>query len=181
MPVVRLLRASIISEKFRTEIELARIYRIRGQYDLALAELDKLAKTGDGTGMAYHYHRGWILRLAGRYDDAIAELSAGLQDQPDYSGALAQRACIFARSGRLKEALADWQGVLKYAAQWGSDTPLSPGARYDGNRNLEVENDLGAAYARNGSEKTEVACTGFWDWGENYRERSALLPQSISP
>lgn len=168
-------------EKFRTEIELARIYRVRKQYDLALTELDNLAKSGDGSGMAYHYHRGWILRLSGRYDDAIAEFTAGLKDQPDYSGALMERACAFAQTGRLKEAITDWRQVLKYDAQWGSDTPRSPGAKHDNDRNREVEKALEAANVRNPTEKSDAACTGFWDWGEDYRERSALLQAPVVP
>ena len=177
------LRAALVKrpqENFRAEIELARIYRTRGQYDLALAELDKLAKSGDGTGMAYHYHRGWTLRLAGRYDEAIAEFTAGLKEQPDYPGAFSGRACAYARTGRLKEAIADWREVLKSAALWGIDTPLSQGTKHDRDRNVEIGKLLDAAYARNPAEKTDAACTGFWDWGEELRARSALLPAAAA-
>lgn len=41
---------------------------------------------------------------AGDYEDALAELDAGLAQRPDHPALLYHRACILARSGRLDEA-----------------------------------------------------------------------------
>lgn len=179
--ILRAIIAKWPQQDFRAEIELARVYRIRKQYDLALAELDKLAKHGEGDGMAYHYHRGWTLRLAGRYEEAIAQFTEGFKDQPDYGGAFGARACAYAQTGKLKEAIADWQQVLKSDTEWGSDTPPSQGVKHDRDRNAEVGKLLDVAYVRNPAEKTDAPCTGFWDWGEELRTRSVLLPAVIAP
>lgn len=169
-------------ELFWGEIRIAAAYRRHGDYQKALAALDDLvARDGPQDGMAYHFHRGWILQKAGRFQESIGEFTEGLKNQPDYGGAFVQRACSFGQLGRIQEAIADWKIVLQQQAEWGSDTLPSPGVKHDNERNVEIEQALEAALARSPHAPTDVACTGLWDWGEEYRERSALLPATPDP
>lgn len=168
-------------ESFWSEIRIAAIYRTLGDYNKALATYDEIAKR-DATqiGMAYHYHRGWTLRMAGKLDEAIAEFTQGLKDQPDYGGAFFQRACVLAQVGRLKEAQGDEDLYIKSFAAYGNDTPATPQAEHDLRRAAEVEKELQTAYERNPNEKLDAPCVGYWDWGEEKRARSALLPPVAS-
>jgi tetratricopeptide (TPR) repeat protein len=168
-------------EFFWSEIRIAAIYRTLGDYDKALAVYDEMNKReGPETGMAYHYHRGWTLRKAGRLDEAIAEFTLGLKDQPDYGGAFFQRACALAQVGRLKEAQADEALYIKSFAAYGNDTPPTREVEHDLRRAAEVEKELQAAYERNPNEKLDAPCVGYWDWDEEKRTRSALLPAAAA-
>jgi tetratricopeptide (TPR) repeat protein len=163
-------------EDFWPEIRIAGVYRSLGDYEKSFAALDDLVKRdGPQDGMAYHYHRGWTLRLAGRLDEAIAEFGAGLKSQPDYGGAFFQRACALAQTGRLREALLDQQEFIKSFTAYGSDTPPSPQLKHDRERADDVERQLEAMAANNPATKTDLPCTGYWDWGDAKREPSPLL------
>lgn len=169
-------------QDFWPEIRIAAIYRSLGDYGRSLATLDEIVKhDGAQTGMAWHYHRGWTLRMAGRLDEAIAEFDAGLKSQPDYGGAFFQRACALAQTGRLKDAIADQKQYIGTFAVYGNDAPPSPQLKHDRERAIEAEKELEAAYAGDPSAKTDAACVGYWDWGEDKRERSALLPAVATP
>jgi len=162
---------------FRSYVNTAAIYRRLGEYDKGLAELDALVKRdGPQTGMAYSYHRGWLLNKAGRYAEANTEFTAGLKDQPDYQGAFLQRACARARLGDLKGAIEDQKEAVKAFAAYGADTPLLPDTLADQRRAAEVEQILEKASAQNPGAKIDAPCTGYSDWGEEKRERSTLLP-----
>lgn len=164
-------------EFFWSEIRIAAIYRTLGEYEKALAVYDEMNKhDGPESGMAYHYHRGWTLRKMGRLDEALAEFTEGLKDQPDYGGAFFQRACVLAQMGRLKAAVADEDLYMKSFAAYGNDTPPSPFQEHELRRAAEVKRELQAAYERNPNEKLDAPCVGYWDWGEDKRPRSALLP-----
>jgi tetratricopeptide (TPR) repeat protein len=163
-------------QNFWQEIRIAAIYRTMGRYDRSLAELDTLAKSGDGNGMGYHYHRGWTLSAAGRYGEAVAEFTEGLKDQPDFGGAFMRRACALARTGKLKEAIADERETIKSLSGFGNDTPPSPSLRHDQDRSAEILKTLETAYARDANAVSDAPCTGYWDWGDDGRTRSPLLP-----
>ncbi len=105
-------------------MQMEAIYLTEGEYDKALGALDDLAKDAGRppSGMAYHYHRGWVLSALGRYDEAIAEFSAGLKSQPDYSWALTKRACAYGQTGKLAEAVADQEEAVRLLGQ---DRPVA--------------------------------------------------------
>ena len=164
-------------EMFWNEIRIARLERRRGNYQAALSALDDIVwRAGQQTGMPWHYHRGRTYLLLGQYQDAVNEFTAGLKDQPDYDGAFMVRACALGRLGRMADALADWKQVVASRKQYGNDTPPSPGAKHDNERVAAVAAALEAAVAHDPQTPTDVACTGFWDWGEDNRTRSPLLP-----
>jgi adenylate cyclase len=61
---------------------LALVYAYQRQYDSALAELD-LATEANPNDTGHYAERGWVLVLAGRWDQAIGVLEAGLRDDPN--------------------------------------------------------------------------------------------------
>ncbi|MEO6199501.1 MAG: tetratricopeptide repeat protein, partial [Sphingomicrobium sp.] len=65
------------------------------------------AKHGPMDGMRFYYHRGWTLTNLGRFDEAIADFTVGINGQPDYHYAYFRRACAYAQIGDLKRALSD--------------------------------------------------------------------------
>jgi tetratricopeptide (TPR) repeat protein len=158
--------------RLQTYLEIARIHRMAGEYDKSLAALDELVKTvGPQNGMAYHYHRAWTLNAMGRYGEAAAEITAGLKDQQDYPWAYMQRACAYGQSGKLEEAIADQEQVVKLLkAAGGSDM------KADESRAEAALAELRAAHA-----KTAAACTGYAMDQDAKRTRSALLPAAAKP
>jgi tetratricopeptide (TPR) repeat protein len=153
-------------------------YRTMGDLDRALATLDELVKReGPQEGMKFHYHRGWTFNEMGRYEEAVAEFTAGLTTQPDYSGAFDRRACAYAMSGRLPEALADRQHANALLKAIWNDTRRTPYAEHDLAWGEAVVRSLEAAIAEGSREPMSTACEGAWNYGERRRERSKLLPR----
>ncbi|HEX3652408.1 MAG TPA: tetratricopeptide repeat protein [Rhizomicrobium sp.] len=166
-------------DQFWAEIRIAGIQRTLGQYDQALLTLNGLAKQGGGDpGMAYHYHRGWTLLEAGRFDEAAAEFTEGFKTQPDYTGALTRRVCAYAKAGRLKEAIADQEQYIAGFDSYPADSRSVPSEKHDEARAAEVLAELRHAASLNPSAKLDAPCIGYWDWGSGKRDRSPLLPLS---
>ncbi len=161
--------------KYATYMRIESIYLTQGEYDKALAALDELVKSaGPQSGMAYHYHRGWILSEMGRYDEAIAEFSAGLKVQPDYSWALVKRACAYGQTGKLAEAAADQDAAVKLLDR----DPAGALQETKSNRAHagEVLTGLRDLLAKDAHAKTAIACTGYLSGQATKRTRSELLP-----
>ena len=161
--------------KYTTYMQIEGIYLTQGEYDKALGVLDDLVKSaGPQSGMAYHYHRGWVLSEMGRYDDAISEFSAGLKSQPDYSWALVKRACAYGRTGKLAEAVADQDAAVKLLDQ-DPNEPLQE-SKLNHQHAREVLSGLRELQAKDPHAKTDVACTGYLSGQSTKRARSELLP-----
>lgn len=173
-------RAALVKwpdEYFWAHIRMGAVYRARGDYAKALEMLDELvAKHGPQDGMAFHYHRGWTLTLLGRNDEAIAEFTAGLRSQPDYYSALLRRACAYGRKGRLREALADQQAAIAEARSSPQELITGVGSVTYLRRMDEIANQLRDAIRRDEHAAVSIACDGYWDFGDDTRSRSALLP-----
>ena len=161
--------------KYATYMRIEGIYLTQGEYDKALGVLDDLAKSaGPQSGMAYRYHRGWVLSELGRYDEAIAEFTAGLKSQPDYSWALVKRACAYGRTGKLAEAVADQDAAVKLLDQ-DTTEPLQE-SKLNHAHAREVLNGLRELQAKDAHAKTDVACVGYLSAQATKRARSELLP-----
>jgi tetratricopeptide (TPR) repeat protein len=143
-------------------------------------EIEDLKKTalfpGATTGMPYHYHRGRALAAMGQTEAAIAEYDAGLAVQPDYAGAHHLRACSLASLGRLSEALDDQKQTLKDFDAEAEGQVISPGLAFDRQRLAAAVDTISAAIAQDAHQKLSGLCDGYWDWGDQKRERSKLLP-----
>jgi tetratricopeptide (TPR) repeat protein len=90
---------------FSDHIDKVNIYRDAGRFEDALTEIELAGKLD--RGMAYFYHRGWTQYLLGKYEEAIASLTAGLLMQPDYAHALFRRGLSFEKVGERDDAAAD--------------------------------------------------------------------------
>jgi tetratricopeptide (TPR) repeat protein len=166
--------------KYTTYMQIEAIYLTQGEYDKALGALDDLVKSaGPQSGMAYHYHRGWILSELGRPDEAIGEFSAGLKSQPDYSWALVKRACVYGRTGKLAEAVADQEEAVKLLDR----DPAAALQETKSNRAHagEVLSRLRELLAKDAHAKTDIACAGYQSAQAAKRARSELLPPPAAP
>ena len=98
---------------FWPSIKMAATHRLMGDYARALRTLDELARRPKGwEGMPYRYHLGWTLVRLGRYADAEATFTVGLEQQPDFGWARVGRACARSAQGKLTEALADLEDAI---------------------------------------------------------------------
>jgi uncharacterized membrane-anchored protein/tetratricopeptide (TPR) repeat protein len=98
---------------FWPSIKIAATYRLMGDHLRALGTLDELERRPRGwDGMAYRYHRGWTLVRLGRYADAEATFTVGLESQPDFGWARVGRACARSAQGKLTDALADLESAI---------------------------------------------------------------------
>jgi tetratricopeptide (TPR) repeat protein len=168
-------------QRIRLVTRIGATYRILGDYDRALGVLDELvAREGPQPGMMFHYHRGWTLNLMGRYEEAIKEFNEGFESQSDYSGAFGQRACSFARLGRLEEALADRRMADKLMESNLRGTGVTPAREHDRAWSRAVIATLEAAIASGSKEPNAAPCEGDWNYGDRKRERSRLLPDTDS-
>jgi tetratricopeptide (TPR) repeat protein len=156
-------------------ISRAANYRVRGDYQLALRELDKLApRNGETQGMMYHYHRAWALARLGRHDDVVRELTAGFATQPDYSWAFQKRACAHGQLGQLDQAIADQQAFIRHEALLGDSA--DPGTLAEARAGYQAQlQALENARLANPGRPTAAACMD--ESGPRYsrREPSRLL------
>jgi tetratricopeptide (TPR) repeat protein len=152
-----------------------------GDFARALATLNEFA-TGEEPpfGMMFNYHRGWILNLMGRHEEALRKLDEGLETQPDYGGAFEQRACAYARLGRLEEALADHRQADELNAAFFGDALVTPAVAHDRAWARSVNAAFEAAIAAGNTGPIAAPCEGAWKHGEVKRTRSRLLPKAAA-
>ena len=165
------------SEALWSSISIGVVEREQGHYTEALAALDKLvAERGPQNGMAYHYHRAWTLTDMGQYSEAVSQLAAGLESQPDYPWALFRKSCAEALLGRMPEALADQQAGLALLRRF-ADGDLQPW-KHDLQRATQIEAQLRNAAAAKQTLTSKDLCSGFWH-DKMRRARSELLPAHL--
>ncbi|HEX4860138.1 MAG TPA: tetratricopeptide repeat protein [Rhizomicrobium sp.] len=165
--------------KMTTYMQIEAIEVTRGNYDKALAALDEAAKAAGAPpqGMAYHYHRGWVLSALGRDDEAISEFTVGLKAQPDYVWAHVKRACSYGKTGDVAQAAADQEAAVKLLEQGGAAT--TEDEKFNRAHAASVLAQLHAI--KDPHAKTDAACGGYWSGEGVKRERSTLLPPEGAP
>jgi tetratricopeptide (TPR) repeat protein len=167
-------------QTFWALIDMGRAYRLKGDYDKALAALDELVeRAGPQAGMAYHYHRGRTLIALGRLDEAVTEFDLGVDGQPDYAYVYTQRACARARLGRLSEALDDQRRGLDLIKEDAAMRPDEAGTQQDLDRATAVLADLGRQVAADPATPTDTACGGYFEGVDIRRARSPLLTPEL--
>lgn len=161
-------------QSFSGLIRIGAVERLRGNLPRALAALDELvARDGPQTGMKYHYHRGWTLSRLGRFDEAVAELTAGIGEQPDYYAAYLRRACASARLGHVAAAGIDQRrGIALLEMQRANDR--SPRAREELGQARRTADALLVADRDRPGVPTDLACTGNRE-SQTLRTRSPVL------
>jgi hypothetical protein len=161
--------------RFQLLMRKVELQRFAGSYSQALATLDGVAgEFGVPGGMAYRYHRGWILSLLERYEEAVTTYSEGLKSQPDYGSAYERRGCAEAALGRLGEAMADLdraRTLIKIRP--GGDAAQALLRELDW---LETARKRVAAAA--GKPIPDLCRGAYWDGYDRPRPRSPLLPTS---
>lgn len=177
--IFRRLLAEWPEQGTRLATRIGATFRIMGDYPRALATLDEFAAGEEPPlGMMFHYHRGWILNLMGRHEEAVREFNLGLGTQPDYGGAFEQRACAYAQLGRLEEALADRRRADDFDAEFFADSRVTPAVAHDLAWAKSVIATLVAAIAAGDSTPDAAPCAGAWQYGEVKRIRSRYLPDA---
>ena len=161
---------------FNNSVNLAALERQQGHAEVALSLLNGLVeRKGPQNNMRYRYHRGWTLNVLGRYDEAIADLSAGINAQPDYAFAYLRRACAYAGVGRLSDAATD----LDSAAGLLAAIPLAETDRsieHDAARARNLASALRSAVQASRQVSADDFCHGYWGDDDKPRARSQLLP-----
>ena len=113
LAIYRRLRDERRDEWFWPSIKIAATYSLMGDHLRALGTLDELARRPRGwEEMAYRYHLGRTLVRLGRYADAEATFTVGLEAQPDFGWAHVGRACARSAQGKLADALADLEHAI---------------------------------------------------------------------
>ncbi len=69
---------------------------------------------GSGPGMAVNYHRGQALHRLGRYAEAVAAYTKGLEKQPDYAYAYYRRGLANEALGKLLDAEKDMRAAFGF-------------------------------------------------------------------
>ena len=157
-------------------LRLGATYRTMGNYDKALAAVDALKSSGEvPEGMAWHYHRGWTLYELGRDREAVEEFTAGLEDQPDFTGAFIYRACANLRLGHLPAALDDRRQAQAIMAAYWKDQDIPPNSQEEIAIGERLIASLESAIASGKSGPIDVPCLSEDDSGDRRRERSRLL------
>ncbi|HMJ93588.1 MAG TPA: tetratricopeptide repeat protein [Allosphingosinicella sp.] len=163
-------------EEFEIAIRLGALRRLQHDYAQALAELDQLvARQGPQEGMKYFYHRGWTLRLLGRFEEAIAAFTEGMKTQPDFAGSFLQRSCAQAGVGHLDQALADaMEGARLHSAApaASTDKEIQTSLRYAKSAVATLEQGIAAG----GNRPIPNLCANYLGRYEAPRPRSPFLP-----
>jgi tetratricopeptide (TPR) repeat protein len=149
-----------------------------GSHQLELEALDELVKQhGQQSGMAFHYHRGGALMDVGRPSEAIAEISEGLKEQPDYAWAFIRRSCAESQVGRFADALRDQQSGIVLLKELDDGSKAS---QFNLQHGFEVEALLRTATAENEPVPIPSVCYGYWSDDQKGRRRSSQLPAHLA-
>ena len=78
----------------------------KGDFDKALADLNKAIELTPNSAEAYH-DRGWAYLLKGDLDEAVADFNRAVDMEPSYAEAYCNRGLARKGQGRRAEAIAD--------------------------------------------------------------------------
>lgn len=163
-------------EHFQATINAASIARLQGKPEQALDLLDALrSKLTREPGMKFFYHRGRTLMMLGRYDEAVADFTSGIANQPDYSSAYFLRGCAHSALGEPSAALADYIAGEGWLGQLGKN---EESVRLRANISAMIESARGAGAINDNSPNTEI-CRTYLNKLDDKRPRSALLPATL--
>jgi tetratricopeptide (TPR) repeat protein len=86
---------------------------LSGQFDAAIDHVNTRIRNNPDAAMLYN-QRCWLRAIAGReLDSALADCNEALKREPDSAAALDSRGLANFKLGKLNEADADYQAVLK--------------------------------------------------------------------
>lgn len=90
----------------------ANAYITLGNYRAAVNDLDRAVRLDEEEFTAYH-QKGWLNFRRGRMEDALKNFNVCLGIRPDYVRALNARGVVYASTGRIPEAIADFSEALR--------------------------------------------------------------------
>jgi tetratricopeptide (TPR) repeat protein/tRNA A-37 threonylcarbamoyl transferase component Bud32 len=101
-------------------------YYYSGQYEEALADMDKALLIGDSYPGAAHHGKGWVYYAMGRYEEAVQAYTEASQDNwEDYawpffedSHWLLDRGIAYRALGQYEQALADHEALVDLWDSW---------------------------------------------------------------
>ena len=164
-------------------IGLARVERIQGNYDAAMQHLDKLLQVWgeENASMPIFYHRALLLYLKNDDAGAVDAITKGLAYQQNYADAYRRRACAHARLRAISQAKEDIAQAIKlvHAPSTNDVWKNAPSAKAyfaDLERDRAVIDATAAGTASDADRAT--LCEDTWNYGEDLRARSPLLPPS---
>jgi len=107
------------------------VYNNKGEYQKAVAVLDKAIELDPGFALAYN-NRGWAYIELGQYEEAITDCDKAIEFDPDLALAYNNRGLAYVRLGQYEEAVADC------------------------NKAIELDPDLALAYSNRGMAYIEL-------------------------
>lgn len=87
-------------------------YRIKGQYDRAIADYDSVLRL-DPKNAAIFISRGNTYRAMGESDHAIADYGEAIRLDPQYANAFYNRGVTYANKGQYDRAIADFDEAIR--------------------------------------------------------------------
>lgn len=156
-------------------VSVASVNRSQGKYEDSLAALATSAtKNPDGKGMRYYYHRGWTLSAMGRYDEAVASFTSGMETQADYPWSYVMRGCAHAAVGDFNDAADDVRHGLSIFQRFALDDSVS--TRQGKERIEAILKKTEEARARKSAPMPNL-CEELAGPGDRKRAKSPLLAQ----
>lgn len=169
------------SKPYSSLIGLARVERVRGNFDVALQTLDKVLRVWgeENVTSSVHYGRARVLYL--KLDDAsVVEATTKSVDlDGNLDGAYRFRACAYARLGNFAKAKSDNEKAIEIAKvpainlKW-EETPMAAAYYAEFESDRKIINAMAAGTAT--SEERAKLCGDLWRYRETPRTRSSLLP-----
>jgi Flp pilus assembly protein TadD len=83
------------------------LYSAKGQYDLALADLNEVIRLAPKDATAWN-NRGFVYNNMGNYDGALADLDEAIRLNPNHALAHKNRGIAYEKKGDLENALAEY-------------------------------------------------------------------------
>jgi tetratricopeptide (TPR) repeat protein len=137
---IRAFEKALIDQRAAIELEtpktvwpyvmLSMFLRETKNFDGALDALEKAIGLdedgpGSGPGMAVSYHRGQALHRLGRYSEAIAAYSKGLEKQSDYAYAYYRRGLANEALGNILDAERDMRSAANFEPKDGFEADVA--------------------------------------------------------
>lgn len=161
-------------ETYRITVRRAALARLKGEYQRSLDLLNSLVDDSSGDlGMKFYYHRGWTLMKLGRFKEAIADLTHGIESEPQYAWAYVLRGCSYASVGQRDHAAGDFDEASALLR-------ALPSARHSARlqQDIDLADSSAELLKRGGSDEAKAAgrvCDRVWDSFDKLRPRSPLL------
>lgn len=166
-------------DSFGPGIQKSTLLWQRHRYTESLRVLDAVAARGLGNGMMFNYHRGRTQLLLGRFEEASASFTKGLESQGNWPWAYVGRACANVARGEVEQPLSDLRVAVEIMDRRPKENPEEEAAwRAELLNNIDK---LGRQAAGRVDAAQVTMCERFKPENEApLRERSRQLPPAAA-